>query len=130
MIISFESIFILVVIVGNGRIVKMLIKQSRNVDEQDFQGNTPLIWAAVGNHLEIVKLLIDEYEANIWAENSDGVNVFQYLLRHHLEEATNKYVDVISFLLRSDNGMYPDRYEWPYQKLRGAKLTGVDSLRI
>lgn len=130
MIISFGSIFIVVVIGGNGRIVEMLIKHGRNVDEQDLQGNTPLMWAAVGNHLEIVKLLIDGHKANIWAKNSDGDNVWQYLLHHYPEEAKDKYFDVIHFLLLPDNGMYSVRYVWPYQKLRGAQLTGVDSLRI
>ncbi|KAH3674827.1 hypothetical protein WICMUC_003030 [Wickerhamomyces mucosus] len=52
-------------------LLSLLAKQDaiKLVNIQNIEGNTPLHWAALNGHLQIVQLLCDEYEADAFVKN-------------------------------------------------------------
>ncbi|KAG7191789.1 uncharacterized protein KQ657_002754 [Scheffersomyces spartinae] len=56
-------------------------------------GNTPLHWAAYNGHLDIVKVLVEEYEGDVYAKNEAGHDVM-------FEAENNNREEVESWLLQ------------------------------
>ncbi|MDR1025151.1 MAG: ankyrin repeat domain-containing protein, partial [Treponema sp.] len=74
---------------GNGRAdeVKRLISEGASVDANDGYGNTPLHKAAMHGHIAVVKLLLQEYAAEVNFKNIDGYTPLHLAaLIGHLEE--------------------------------------------
>lgn len=73
------------------------------VNKQNESGNTPLHWAAYNGHLDIVKLLADDYEADVFiknkinhdamfeAENNSKSEIEQWFLKKYSVESDFKF---------------------------------------
>ena len=55
--------------------VEILLKRGANVNSQDIDGMTPIMYAAVCDHIEIIQLL-KEAKADLTLKNTDGETVF------------------------------------------------------
>ena len=62
---------------GHVELLKYLLANGGNVNVQDSDGDTPLHHA---ESLDVVKLLINEYNADYRIKNNDGLNVKEYFI--------------------------------------------------
>ena len=94
--------------------VELLLDYFADVDTQDDQGTTALMWATQRNNIELVKLLLDNFAdisvkdndgktAQDWARTKEYVQIFNLLSSNHLDNGFWQY-----FILASEaiyNGM-------------------------
>ena len=80
--------------------VELLLNYFADVDAQDAQGTTALMWATERNNIKLVKLLVDNF-ADIHVKNDDGKTA-QDLARK------KGYDDIFSLLSSNhlDNGFW------------------------
>ena len=57
---------------GDAKLVGALVSQGAQVDSTHQEGWTPLLVAAVGGHLEVVRLLGESLGADVNQANQDG----------------------------------------------------------
>ena len=70
-------------IMGRREIVELLIAYQADVNIQDFDGGTPLIWATIGQHAELVQFLLDSgADPNI--RENDGHTALQFAIENNL----------------------------------------------
>lgn len=73
-------------------VVFALLEKGANIDARDRLGQTPLFWAAGIGHLELVKILCEQFNA--------GVNITDYFQQTPLFVASTRgFEDVVAFLL-------------------------------
>ena len=63
----------------------LLIEAGANLDVQDDDGKTALMYAVQKIHLEAIKYLI-EYGADITLKSKEGLTAFEYTTKHSREE--------------------------------------------
>jgi uncharacterized protein len=56
-------------------IIKLLLKYPQSISPQNAAGNTPLHWACLNNHVDTVKLLVQE-GADMYVGNNAGRDAF------------------------------------------------------
>lgn len=61
------------------RIIKLLLKRGANIDHQDADGRTALMYAAVGNRNNVLRLLIAK-KANLNLRDRNGVTALRYAI--------------------------------------------------
>ncbi|CDW75543.1 serine threonine-protein phosphatase 6 regulatory ankyrin repeat subunit a-like [Stylonychia lemnae] len=79
------------VILGNIKTVEFLISKGINVDEQNYNQNTPLMIACTHSHFGIVETLI-RHNANVNKENANGMISFH-------AACLSGNIDVVEYLL-------------------------------
>ena len=79
--------------VGDVRLLTVLLDAGANINDADYRGATPIMWAANRRHLEALRLLVSR-GADVNAQDSlDGHTALMYAC-----EAT---LDVVEFLVKS-----------------------------
>lgn len=63
---------------GNLAVVEQCLKKGISVDALDKDGQTPLMWSAVMNHLDVVKLLVDSGANVNIGRNKDGETALMF----------------------------------------------------
>lgn len=71
--------------------------ENANIESKDVSGNTPLNLAALGGHLDIVKLLIEK-SADIESQNIDGETPLHTALHHN---SFDRKLDIVKFLIEN-----------------------------
>ena len=82
--------------------VELLLDYFADIDTQDAQGTTPLIWATKMNNIELVKLLLDNFAsigvkdddgktAQDWAKKKGYNDIFHLLSFNHLDSGFWQY---------------------------------------
>ena len=79
---------------GDINMVKQLIEKGVDVNQGQFFGWTPLIWASRGGHLEIVKYLLS-HGANVNQANDDGNTPLIFASR----EGREGHLEVVKYLV-------------------------------
>ncbi|WP_342273367.1 ankyrin repeat domain-containing protein [Spiroplasma endosymbiont of Acasis viretata] len=79
---------------NNIEIVKLLLENDADINEQDINGSTPLHWAIECNNIEIVKLLL-ENDADINAQDINGCAPLHWAI-----ECNN--IEIVKLLLEND----------------------------
>lgn len=74
---------------GNIELLKYLLNNGGDPNIQDSDGDTPLHHC---ESLEVIKLLINEFNANYRVKNNDGLNVKDYFIEE------DEFPDIIAFL--------------------------------
>lgn len=74
---------------GNIELLKYLLTNGGNPNIQDSDGDTPLHHC---ESLDVIKLLINEFNANYRLKNNDGLNVKDYFIEE------DEFPDIIEFL--------------------------------
>jgi ankyrin repeat protein len=80
-------------------IIKLLIEADANVDIQNNNGDTALVWAVVKHNIEIIKLLL-EAGANVNLQYNKGETVLMIAVNmNHNFNTPNFNIDIIKLLL-------------------------------
>ncbi|WP_342273365.1 ankyrin repeat domain-containing protein [Spiroplasma endosymbiont of Acasis viretata] len=79
---------------NNIEIVKLLLENDADINEQDINGSTPLHWAIECNNIEIVKLLL-ENDADINEQDINGCAPLHWAI-----ECNN--IEIVKLLLEND----------------------------
>jgi len=81
--------------------IKSLLKQGAKPDDRNKYGETPLMFAAQYNLVEIVQLLLSEYGAGVNKIQRTGDTALIYAFRANLEEKdTNQLLKTIQLLIQ------------------------------
>lgn len=67
---------------GHARAAEVLIRAGAGKDSVNAKGETPLILAAKGQHMEVVKMLIVKYEADTQIPDGTGMIAYDHALEH------------------------------------------------
>ena len=102
--------------------VELLLDYFADVDAQDAQGTTALMWATDRNNIELVKLLLENFAsigikdndgktAQDWAKKKGYDDIFHLLSFNHLDNGFWQYF--VLFCEEINNGMkrvIPERF--------------------
>ena len=89
--------------------IDLITKYKCDINSQDSNGRTPLYYAVINNHLEVVKYLIDEQHCDPMTRDNDGDTPLHIACRH-------SHIDIVRYLLstgkvnplaRNKNGKSP-----------------------
>jgi len=107
---------------GYLEIVKLLLKNNANINQKDYEGYTPLIYASIYGQLEIVKLLI-KYGANINEKNNYNYNALYFACVYgHLEIVKLLLENGVNINEKDYHGYTPLLYVSRYGKIKIVKL--------
>ncbi|MDP2205594.1 MAG: ankyrin repeat domain-containing protein [Alphaproteobacteria bacterium] len=67
---------------GHARAAEVLIRAGADKDTVNVKGETPLILATKGQHMEVVKMLIVKYEADTQIPDTSGMIAYDHALEH------------------------------------------------
>jgi hypothetical protein len=62
---------------GNAEMLQLLIRNGAKVNSVDAYGDSPLMFASAGGHLECVKVLVESPEIDIWHKSKDNLTAAQ-----------------------------------------------------
>jgi len=71
---------------GDLNIIKLLLKKN-DVNNQDAFGNTPLIYATLKNHINVLKLLLNDKRTNLNIKNKKGFTALMVAVHNNNVEA-------------------------------------------
>ena len=110
---------------GHTAVVKLLLDHGADA-EAESNGTTPLILAAMGNHLDAVKVLCTQGKVNV----NTGLYYGQSALAHAAQPSGGAWDELVKFLL--EQGADPNRCdpnsEYTNSPLREAALRGYENV--
>ena len=69
---KYDNLIIMACLISNIDLLKYCLDKNMNINENNKNGDSPLIWASVKGHLEIVKILLSNKNININHANIKG----------------------------------------------------------
>ena len=82
--------------------ITKLLQIKENIDKQDNNGNTPLMYACSRCNINIVSLLLD-HGANPSLKNNNGWNSYMITNYFHLQNENEIYVLILDLLTNNVN---------------------------